>query len=483
MADYDLIVIGSGPAGEKGATQAAYFGYRVAVVDRAERPGGAPVNSGGIPTKTLRDTAEYLTGFRRREIYGIGMDLSPVIALERLRARAAEVQTTVGEKVRANLVRHGIDLIRGEARLGPDHTVVVTSPPGTARTLAADVILIATGSRPFRPPTVPFDDPDVQDSETILDVDRIPSSLAIIGAGPVGCEYASIGTALGIPVTLIDGADRLMPFLDREISALVSDIFTRMGMRVLTSAGNARVVRVDGVLTVSFESSEELRPEQVLFAAGRVGNTEGLGVSEAGVRCDERRRVVVDDQFRTSVPWIFAAGDVIGPPALGSVSAEQGRVAACHAFGIPFKETVDELPPYGIYAIPEVAMVGMTEEAALGAGIDHAVGRAWFEDNARSRIAGTTEGLLKVVVARDDRRLLGVHIVGDDAAELIHQGQVAIHAGMAVDQFIHATFNIPTRSEAYKYAAYDALRAIHGDPRQATADAAQRQSISTTSTG
>jgi NAD(P) transhydrogenase len=469
MPDYDLIVIGSGPAGEKAATQAAYFGYRVAVVDRDVRPGGAPVNSGGIPTKTLRDSAVYLTGFRRRDVYGIGLDLSPELALERLRTRASVVQASMGEMVHANIVRHGIDLIHGEARLGPDRSVVVTSPDGETSTLSAEVVLVATGSRPLRPPAIPFDDPDVHDSSTILDLDRIPSSLAVIGAGPIGSEYASIFTALGVEVTLIDSADRLMPFLDREISEIVAETFTRMGMQVMTSAGNAAIARVDGRLTVTLEGGGEMHPEKVLFAAGRVGNTEVLGTDDYGVSCDARGRVIVDEKFRTSAPGIYAAGDVIGPPALGSVSTEQGRVAACHAFGIPFKATVDELPPFGIYSIPEVAMVGMTEEAAVEAGIDHAVGRSWFADNARSRIAGSTDGLVKLVASKADRRLLGVHIVGDDAAELIHVGQIAIHAGMAVDQFIHSTFNIPTRTEAYKYAAYDTLRAIQGDPR-ATAD-------------
>lgn len=459
MTDYDLVVIGSGPAGEKGAAQAAYHGRRVAVVDRVARPGGAPVNSGGIPTKTLRETAEYLTGFRRRDVYGVGLGLTPKFALERLRVRASEVRESMATAVRTNLERHGIELIHGEASLGPDRTVVVTAPDGSTRILSAEVVLIASGSRPFRPASIPFDDPDVHDSETILELDRIPSGLAVIGGGPVGSEYASIFTALDVEVSLIDSADRLVPMLDREVSHLLGEAFTRMGMRVLVGSPNAEVARRDGRLTVTLSDSEVLEPEKVLFAAGRVGNTEELALAEAGIECDQRGRIIVNDEFQTSVPGIYAAGDVIGPPALGSVAAEQGRVAACHAFDIPFKETVDPLPPFGIYSIPEVGMVGMTEEDALNASIPYVVGRSWFVDNARSRITGTAEGLLKLVV-REDRRLLGVHIVGDEAAELIHQGQIAIHAAMTVDQFIHSTFNIPTRSEAYKYAAYDALQRL-----------------------
>jgi NAD(P) transhydrogenase len=224
------------------------------------------------------------------------------------------------------------------------------------------------------------------------------------------------------------------------------------------------VERVNGRLGVTLGDGEVLTPQKVVFAAGRAGNTEALGLEEAGVALDERRRIAVDERYETTVAGIYAAGDVIGPPALASVSAEQGRVAACHAFGIPFKQTVDPLAPYGIYSVPEVAMVGMTEQAAAGAGIPHEVGCARFEENARSRIAGTTHGLVKLVFQRDDRRLLGVHIVGEDASELVHVGQAAIHAHDTIDRFIHSTFNVPTRSEAYKYAAYDGLQRIQDRP-------------------
>jgi NAD(P) transhydrogenase len=463
--DFDLVVIGSGPAGEKGAAQAAYFGKRVALVERQPRPGGAPVNSGGLPTKTLRETALYLTGFRRREIYGIGLDLAPDLTLDRLRARAAAVSELAGKAVRDNLERHAIELVEGLARLD-DGGVTVDLAEGGTRQLRGRVILIATGSRPFRPAEVPFSDPDVHDSDTILGIDRIPSSLVVIGGGPVGCEYASIFTALGVRVTLVDRAERLMPLLDEDASEQLRACFADMGMRLLLGAPRASVERVEAGLRVSLADGQTIEADKVLFAAGRSGNTHGLGLEDAGVALDGRGRIIVDAEYRTAAPGIFAAGDVIGPPALASVSAEQGRVAMCHAFDIPFKETVDALPPFGIYTIPEVAMVGLTEEAAVQAGFPVASGRFRFANNPRSLIAGTTNGLLKLVFRRDDRRLLGVHIVGEEAAELIHVGQAVIHAGETIDRFIHTTFNIPTRAEAYKYAAYDGLQQLAGHSLQ-----------------
>ncbi len=455
MDHFEMVAIGSGPAGEKAAAQAAYFGHTVAVVDRDERPGGAPVNSGGIPTKTLRESALYLTGYRRRDIYGVGMQLGPDLMLDRLRTRAAEVQEAIGREVRRNLDRHGIELVHGDATLG-DHTVEVALASGGTRSLSADVILIATGSRPFRPPNIPFDDPDVHDSDSILGIGHIPSSMVVIGGGPVGVEYASVFFALGVRVTLIDMADRLVPFMDSEMSRVFREALESEGLDFrLGQVGT--VARVDGKLTVTLATGEVLDPDVVLFAAGRVGNTETLGLERAGVDTDERGRIRVDQHYQTSAPGIYAAGDVIGPPALASVSTEQGRVAACHAFDIPFKETVDPLAPYGVYSIPELAMVGMSEESAEASGADYVVGRSWFKDNPRSAIAGTQQGLIKLIIDRNDRRLLGAHIVGEEAAELIHVPQEVLHSGGTVDRFIDSTYNVPTRSEAFKYAAYDAL--------------------------
>jgi NAD(P) transhydrogenase len=457
---FDMVVIGSGPAGEKAAAQAAYFGNRVAVVERSASPGGADVRNAEIPSKTLRETALYITGFRRRDVYGLGLTLDPEVAVAQLRARTAQVIETMTDAVRRNLERHAIEFVPGSARLGSDRTVHVTTGAGQERALQGDVILIATGSRPFRPPSIPFDDPDVHDSETVLDIDRPFNSLVVVGGGAVGCEYASIFTALGVKVTLIDSGERILSFLDAEISEHLGQVFAGMGMRLMLGGGRAGVVRDGDGLSCILADGGEIRPDKVLFASGRVGNTEGLGLEDAGVQVDARNRIVVDETFRTTAESIYAAGDVIGPPALASVSMEQGRVAACYAMGIPFKDTVDPMPPFGVYSVPEAAMVGITEEDASARGIDYEVGRGWFVRNTRATIAGAEDGLVKLVFRRDDRRLLGVHILGDHAAELVHQGQAVLNYGGTIDYFIHSTFNVPTESEAYKYAAYDGLQRL-----------------------
>jgi NAD(P) transhydrogenase len=459
---FDLVVIGSGPAGEKAAAKAAYFGKSVAIVERSSQPGGAAVSNAGIPTKTLRETALYLTGFRRRDIYGVHLELDPEATMEHLRCRTDEVIRTMTESVQKNIERHGIELVHGHAVLRPERQVVVSSENGSDRVLQAKRILIAAGSRPFHPPGIPFDDPAVYDSEEIIKIDRPLSSTVVVGGGPVGCEYASIFAALGVEVWLVDRSDRLLPFADSEISALLADSFRGMGIHVLLGGGSVSVERDDAGLKVELKNGETIRPQQVLMAAGRVGNTEGMGLEVVGVEVDERRLIVVDDCFCTTAEGIYAAGDVIGAPALASVSMEQGRVAACYAFDIPFRDTLDPLAPFGVYSIPEVAMVGLTEEAAAAQNIEYEVGRGWFNRNTRANIAGATEGLVKLVFRKEGRNLLGVHILGDMAAELIPHGQSAVHQGATIEHFIHSTYNVPTFSEAYKYAAYDGLQRAEG---------------------
>jgi NAD(P) transhydrogenase len=461
--NFDLVVIGSGPAGEKGANQAAYYGYRVAVVERRAEVGGGATALSGVPVKALRDTAVYLTGWSRRDTYGVGISLAPDLTLNRLRDRVDEVVATMTEAVRQNLERHGVEMVHGDARLGPDRSVIVRGPDCSERTLRARVILLATGSRPYHPPDVPFEDPDIHDSETVLSIERLPERIVVIGGGPIGCEYASIFSALGVEVTLVDRGTRLLPLLDHELSEALAESLRRSGARLILDAkvesvgrdAEGLVVRVDG---------EDLRPQVVLHAAGRVGNVEGLGLAEAGVEVDGRGRIRVDQRFRTTSEGIFAAGDIVGPPGLASVSMEQARVAMCRAFGIPFKKSVDLLVPTGIYTLPEVGMVGLTEEAARGAGEDVETGRAFFAANPRARIAGTTEGLVKLVFRASDHRLLGAHILGEEATELIHIAHAMLHAGATVREFIDATFNFPTRADAYKYAAYDALQHLEAGP-------------------
>jgi NAD(P) transhydrogenase len=319
------------------------------------------------------------------------------------------------------------------------------------------VILLATGSRPFHPPEIPFDDPDFHDSETILSIEQLPERIVVVGGGPVGAEYASIFSALGADVTLVDRGSRILPFLDRELSECLSESLRRSGARLILGGTVEWVGRDAGGLVVRVDG-EDLRPQLLLYAAGRTGNVEGLCLADAGVEVDARGRISVDENFGTTAPGIYAAGDVIGPPALASVSMEQARVAVCRALDIRFKDSVDPLVPAGIYTLPEVATVGLSEEAARAAGEDVETGRAFFADNPRARIAGTTEGLVKLVFRASDHRLLGAHILGEEASELIHIAHAMLHAGATAREFIDATFNFPTRADAYKYAAYDALR-------------------------
>lgn len=457
MTAYDLVVVGGGPAGEKAAAQAAFWGRRVAVIERSPRPGGAMVG-GAVSSKTMREAALYLTGFQRRDTYEIGIELTPEVATERLRRRTDDVVEMMTESVIGNLRRHGVDVVHGEASLGPDRSVVVQPADGGApRTLSATAIIIATGSRPFHPPGIPFDDVDVLDSDAAAMLDRPLRSLVVVGGGAVGCEFASIFTALGADVTLVDSGERLLPYMDGEIAALLAATFRSVGMRIVQNGGRATAARTASGLRVDLAGGEALAPEKVIFATGRVGNTEGLGLEAAGVATDDRGRVLVDDEYRTTADGIYAAGDVIGPPALASVSMEQARIAACCAFDLPLKRTSDLLPPYGVYSVPEVAMVGLTEEAAAAQGIDYAAGRARFAANTRAAISGAIDGMVKLVFERDTLRLLGVHVLGEAATELVHLGQAVLHFGGTIEYFIHSTFNVPTMSEAYKYAAYDGL--------------------------
>jgi NAD(P) transhydrogenase len=454
---FDLVVIGAGPAGEKGAAQAAYYNKTVALVEQAPTPGGIAVSSAGIPTKTLRETALYVSGFRHREVYGLSLNLDPQVALERLMARKSEVVTVMTRAVERNLARHGIELIQGRALLGPNRTIQVSLSNEEERTLQAKVILLATGSHPILPTGVSFDDPDVYDPVRILQLDRLPSSLLVVGGGAVGCEYASIFTALGVKVTLVDPHTQLLRCLDTEIALLQAEVFNSMGIRLVLGTPLTGVLRVAGKLEVRFADGQVFCPDKVLFATGRAGNTAELGLEEAGVTLNEKGDIVVNDRFETTAPGIFAAGDVIGPPRLASVSMEQARVAVCHAFGSKFKEKVDSLAPHCVFSIPEVAMVGMTEAQASAAGIEYEIGRGQFSANSKARISGLHEGMIKLVFRRADHALLGVHILGEMASELIHQGQLVLHEGGGIDRFIHMTFAVPSRSEAYKYAAYDGL--------------------------
>jgi NAD(P) transhydrogenase len=454
---HDLLVIGCGPAGEKAAAQAAYFGKRVVVVERAPEPGGAAVHTGTLPSKTFREAGLFLAGHRQRELYGVAVQVDRTQAVPKLLSRRDAVRDCEVARIRENLRRHRVELVGGTARIVDPHTVEVTAPGGVRR-LTADVLLVATGSRPHRPPDIDFASPFISDADEIVGLDRIPDSLTVLGAGVIGWEYATMFAAIGSSVTLVDPRPGVLPFLDEEIAESLRAAAEHLGVRLRLGVGWQSVRCGAGGRTITtLADGSTLESDQLLFAAGRQANTDGLGLDALGVQLDKRGHVVVDAHGQTSVPSIYAAGDVIGFPALASTSMEQGRVAVCHAFGFPYKARVSELLPYGVYTIPEVSCVGLAEAAARTKGYDVAAGRARFRDNARGAIIGDRDGLLKLVFDRASRRLLGCHCIGDRAAELVHVGQAVMLLDGTVETFIEMVFNFPTLSELYKYAAYDAL--------------------------
>ncbi|HKE07242.1 MAG TPA: Si-specific NAD(P)(+) transhydrogenase [Candidatus Acidoferrum sp.] len=461
LEKFDLVIIGCGPAGEKGGAQAAYFGKRVAVVERATVVGGSCINTGTVPSKTLRESALYFSGLKQRGLYGIDYSLKENLTIHDFMHHEREVVEMERARILKNLQLHKIELVRGQAAFEDRHTIVVSGSAGL-RSLHGDVILISTGSKPHRPAEIAFDDVHTFDSDTFLQLERIPKSLAVIGGGVIGCEYASIFMALGVDVTLVDGRDRVLPFLDSEISDRLRDRFASLGMHLWF---NERPVRVENTAThsrLTMKSGKVLEAEAALFAAGRRAAVDGLALEKAGLALSDKGYMTVDANYRTAVPHIYAAGDVIGFPALASTSMEQGRVAACHAFGLKYKQRVASLLPMGIYTIPEISAAGETEESCKEKKIDYCVGRARYENNARGHITGDTAGMLKLIFARADRKLLGVSIIGESATELIHVGMMVLDKGQTIDEFIDLVFNYPTLSEMYKYAAYDGLGNLSG---------------------
>jgi len=453
---FDLVVLGGGPAGERGAAQAAYFGKRVALVERQPEPGGAAVHTGTLPSKTLREAGLFLSGYRQRELYGVSVTVDPDVTVARLLERKDVVEGLETERIHRNLERHGIELIRGEGRFVGPQEVTVQGTDGE-RGVEAEVVLIATGSSPYRPSGIPYDDEGVHDADGILRIDHLPAKLAVIGGGVIGCEYACMFAELGVEVHLIDPRTALLPFLDGEMGERLAAAMTTLGVRLHLERQLDHVTRTADTLTVELTSGAEIEVDTVLVASGRSGNTRGLGLDDIGIEVDRRGYVVVDEDFRTAVPSVYAAGDVVGFPALASVSMEQGRVAVCHAFGFTYKRQVAELYPYGVYTIPEVSCVGLGEDQATERGIDTVVGRARFADNVRGQIIGDREGMVKLVFDRATRRLIGCHVIGERASELVHVGQAVMTLDGTVETFIEMVFNHPTLGETFKYAAYDAL--------------------------
>jgi len=454
VADFDLIAIGSGPAGEKGAVQAAYFGKRVAVVERSAELGGAKIHACALPAKNLRETALALSGLRQRHAPGVSSEVQRGATMSDLLCRQEPVRSAEIARVERNLRAHQVTLLRGHARFVGERRLHIDG----VGEVSADVILVATGSRPHRPRELPWGAPFLVDSDGILALPRLPESLVVVGGGVVGCEMASMFAPLGVRMTLIDQGPRLLGFADCELSAALASAFAHAGIAVMSGSRAARIEAASsGGGEVVLDDGRRVRGEVVLFSGGRIGNTADLDLPAAGLTVDAKSRLTVDACYRTAQPGIYAAGDVIGFPALASTAMEQARIAMCHAFDLKYKKAMSPILPLGIYTIPELSMVGDSAESAARRGIAVEVGRAYYRDNPRGQLAGDQDGMLKLVFAREGRRLLGAHIVGERATELIHVAATCLQLGGSADTFIDAVYNFPTLSELYKYAAYDAL--------------------------
>ena len=457
MTHYDLIVVGSGPAGRRAAIQAAKFKKSVLVVEKGHRVGGVCVHTGTIPSKTLRETVLNLSGWRERGFYGRAYRVKQDISAQDLNRRLAITLDHEVEILEHQFARNKVDKIAGAARFIDAHTIAVMANDGEVARVSADRFILAVGTEPFRPADVPFDGEAILDPDDILSLKRLPRSLAVIGAGVIGIEYATIFSALDVKVTVIDPQTNLLPFVDRElVDEFIHDMRDRgMTLRMGCKVRSIKRVSAESCL-VELEDGRQIRTEMVLFAAGRQGATTALALDAVGLATDSRGRIAVDKTtFQTAVPHIYAVGDIIGFPSLASTSMEQGRIAACHAFGQD-AHAPPEFFPYGIYSVPEISTVGMTEEQVRERKIPYECGIARFRETSRGHIMGLSTGFMKMIFALETRRLLGVHIVGEGATELIHIGQAVVNLNGTLDYFVENTFNYPTLAEAYKIAALDA---------------------------
>ena len=466
--DYDLFVIGSGPAGQRAAIQAAKLGKRVAIAERRAVVGGAWINTGTIPSKTLREAVLYLSGYRVRGIYGMSYSVKQDISMSDLLVRTDHVVRHELDVARHQLLRNGVELITAEASfVDPNKLRLASVTDGGQRTVAADKIVLATGTTATRDPDIAFDGRQILTSDDIPNSDFIPKSMAVVGAGVIGSEYASMFAALGVRVTLIDKRERLLDFIDAEVvDALVYHLReNRVTLRLGEEVTAIELVETElgEQVRIHLASGKKLTTEQALYSIGRTGSTQKLRLDVVGVQPDERHRIVVNEHYQTEVPNIYAVGDVIGFPSLASTSMEQGRLAACHAFGVE-GESLPALFPHGIYTIPEISVVGKNEEELTEAGVAYEVGKAQYREIARGQIIGDSSGLLKLVFRHGTGELLGVHIIGEGASELIHIGQAVLAFGGNVDYFINTVFNYPTLAEGYKTAAFDGINRM-GSPQ------------------
>ncbi len=459
MAQYDMLVIGGGPAGQKAAVQAAKLGKTVGLIERKEVVGGVCINTGTIPSKSLREAVLHLSGLHQRHLYGAAYRVKKTITIEDLVFRANHIIKTQVQIVENQMTRNRIDVIYGTASFVDPHRLRIQQADGSVEH-EADFIVIAIGTEPARPPDIPFDHDSVIDTDGLFALKRIPQSIVIVGGGVIGTEYASILAMLDVPVILIDKRPRLLEFVDAEIVEALQQHMRETGV---TLYHNEEVIEIKkqpaGQIHLRLKHAEPIEATIVMYAIGRVGTTNRLNLEAVGLKPDNRGRMTVNEHFQTTVPHIYAAGDVIGFPALASTSMQQGRHASCHAFGHP-DHTDTDLLPYGIYSIPEISMVGRNEEDLAKAGIPYGVGIARYREIARGQLIGDETGMLKLLFHRHTLELLGVHVIGEGATELIHIGQAIIAYRGKTDYFIDTIFNYPTLAECYKVAALDGINRL-----------------------
>mgnify|MGYP001202020860 FL=1 len=462
--DYDLFVIGTGPAGQRAAVQAAKLGKRVAVAERRAVVGGICINTGTIPSKTLRAATMHFSGYHERSIYGASYAVKQDITMADLLGRADHVIRNGIDTARHQIQRNGIELIEGEAAFIDPHRISLTPADGSPATeISTGNVVIAVGTTTTRDPNIAFDGKYIFTSDDILDLDALPKSLTVVGAGVIGIEYATIFATLGVRVTVVDMRPQLLDFVDDEIIDTLVHHMRRERVTLRLGEEVSGIERTDGKqglgVHIALASGKRITTERALYSIGRTGATGTLNLEAAGLAADDRGRLAVDENYRTEVEHIYAVGDVIGFPSLASTAMEQGRLAACHAFGVE-AQNMPGLFPYGIYTIPEISTVGRNEQELTEAGVPYEVGRAAYKEIARGQIVGDQDGLLKLLFDIESRKLLGVHIIGDGASELIHIGQAVLSLGGSIDYFIDTVFNYPTFAECYKTAAFDGINRL-----------------------
>jgi len=463
MYDYDLFVVGSGPGGQRAAVQAAKLGKRVAIAEAGGVVGGACIAKGTMPSKTLREAALYLSGYKERNVYGASYSVKEKITMADLLHRTDYVIRTEMDVVRHQLLRNSIELHAAHASFVDAHTIRLDSPGSQQQQITADKIVVATGTNAARDTHIPFDGQRIFTSDEMLDLEDLPRTMAIIGGGVIGVEFATIFAILGVRVTLVDARPRLLEFVDAEvIDSLVYNMRrNRVTLRMAEKVTGLETVEDEQGqhVRIKLKSGKQIYADKALYSVGRQGATDGLNLEAAGLDADSRGRISVNEFFQTAAENIYAVGDVIGFPSLASTSGEQGRLSACHAFGAPM-ESMPELFPYGIYAIPEISMVGKGEEELTEEGVHYEVGKAEYREIARGTIMGDSSGMLKLIFDAESRKLLGVCIIGEGASELIHIGQAVLAMGGTIDYFINTVFNYPTLAECYKTAAFDGVNRL-----------------------